>query len=197
MTHEGPRCLNSADRPHQSGGFDRAKHGARRLPGHRLLPMTTFEYRPSGTSRMTRRQLFGGAALSGLGLSSVGTVSATSTTPTAGLTRLSLNENPLGPSPLAMEAIQSALIEIARYAGDDAHALEQQIADREGVSPDQIILGEILDSLGFQLALGGGPGGEFIYSEPGYTALVDAVAPGGGVVVGVPLNANLENEPPA
>jgi aspartate/methionine/tyrosine aminotransferase len=40
-------------------------------------------------------------------------------------------------------------------------------------------------------------GGEFVYSEPGYTALVDAVAPGGGVVVGVPLNAHLENDLPA
>jgi histidinol-phosphate aminotransferase len=162
--------------------------------------MTTFEHRPFGTSRMTRRKLFGGAALGGLALSSVGTLAASSslaTAPAAGLTRLSLNENPLGPSPLAIEAIQNALTGIARYAGDDAHALEQQIADREGVSPDQIILGEILDSLGLQLALDGAAGGEFIYSEPGYTALVDAVAPGGGVVVGVPLNADLENDLPA
>ena len=149
---------------------------------------------------MTRRKLFGRVALGGLALSSVATVAASTslaTAPSAGLTRLSLNENPLGPSPLAVEAIQNALTEIARYAGDDAHALEQQIADREGVSPDQIILGEILDSLGLQLALDGGAGGEFIYSEPGYTALVDAVAPGGGVVVGVPLNAHLENDLPA
>jgi histidinol-phosphate aminotransferase len=149
---------------------------------------------------MTRRKLFGGVALSGLAFSSIGTLAASTslvTMPAAGLTRLSLNENPFGPSPLATEAIQNALTEIARYAGDDAHALEQQIADREGVSPDQIILGEILDSLGLQLALDGSTGGEFIYSEPGYTALVDAVAPGGGVVVGVPLNAHLENDLPA
>jgi histidinol-phosphate aminotransferase len=146
---------------------------------------------------MTRRKLFGGAALSGLALSSVGTLAASTglaAAPAAGLTRLSLNENPLGPSPLAIEAIQTALTGVARYVGDDAHALEQQIAEREGVSPDQIILGEILDSLGLQLALDGAAGGEFIYSEPGYTVLVDAVAPGGGVVVGVPLNADLEND---
>jgi histidinol-phosphate aminotransferase len=160
--------------------------------------MTTFKHTPSGTSRMTRRKLFGGVALGGLALSSVGTLSTSlATAPAAGLTRLSLNENPLGPSLLAVEAIQNALTGIARYAGNDAHALERQIADREGVSPDQIILGEILDSLGLQLALAGGAGGEFIYSEPGYTALVDAVAPGGGVVVGVPLNAHLENDLPA
>jgi histidinol-phosphate aminotransferase len=151
---------------------------------------------------MTRRKLFaaGSVALSGLTSPAIGT--ATSSTalaglPPAGLTRLALNENPFGPSPLAVDAIRNALPGIARYASDDARALEQQIADREGVSPDQVIIGELLDALGLQLALGGGPGGEFIYSEPGYTALVDAVAPGGGVVVGVPLNAHLENDLPA
>lgn len=147
---------------------------------------------------MTRRKLLGGVALSGLALSSVGAVPASnSLAPAAGLTRLSLNENPFGPSSFVADAIRDALNAIARYAGDDAHALERQIADREGVSPDQIILGEILESLGLRLALLGGAGGEFIYSEPGYTALVDAVAPGGGVVVGVPLNADLENDLPA
>jgi hypothetical protein len=40
----------------------------------------------------------------------------------AGFTRLSLNENPFGRSPLAVEAIQDVLIEIARYAGDDGIA---------------------------------------------------------------------------
>ncbi len=111
--------------------------------------------------------------------------------------RLSLNENPFGPSPLVRQAILDQLQVLPRYVGDEARALERQIAAREGVSPDQIILGEILDALGLQLALRGPVGGEFLYSEPGYTALVDAVAPGGGVAVGIPLNAKLENDLPA
>jgi histidinol-phosphate aminotransferase len=111
--------------------------------------------------------------------------------------RLSLNENPFGPSPLARRAILEQLDQAGRYVGGEARALEEQIAAVEGVSADQIILGEILDALGLQLALDGGPGGEFVYSEPGYTALVDAVAPGGGVIVGVPLNDRLENDLPA
>jgi histidinol-phosphate aminotransferase len=162
--------------------------------------MTECKDGPAGARGMTRRKLFGaaGIGLSGLVFPSAGAVNsaALAAPPSAGRARLSLNENPFGPSPLAAQAIQSALSEIDRYAGDDARALEQQIAARERVSPDQIILGEILDSLGLQLALDGGPGGEFIYSEPGYTALVDAVAPGGGVVVGVPLNTHLENDLP-
>jgi histidinol-phosphate aminotransferase len=59
------------------------------------------------------------------------------------------------------------------------------------------VLGEILHALGLHLAMSGPAGGEFIYSEPGYTALVDAVAPGGGVVIGVPLDQHLQNDLPA
>jgi histidinol-phosphate aminotransferase len=56
------------------------------------------------------------------------------------------------------------------------------------------VIGEILGPLGLHLAMNGPGGGEFIYSEPGYTALVDAVAPGGGGVIGVPLDQHLQND---
>jgi len=69
--------------------------------------------------------------------------------------------------------------------------LTKIIAAREIVPDEQIILGEILAPLGLQLALNGPTGGEFIYSAPGYTALVDAVAPGGGQTVAVALNDRL------
>ncbi|MEJ0044562.1 MAG: histidinol-phosphate transaminase [Rhizomicrobium sp.] len=140
---------------------------------------------------VTRRAWLGAVAAGSVALST-----AIEAAPTV-LARLSLNENPFGPSPLARRAILDQLDRAARYVGGEAHALEEQIAAVEGVAADQIILGEILDALGLQLALDGGPGGEFVYSEPGYTALVDAVAPGGGVVVGVPLNDRLENGLPA
>jgi histidinol-phosphate aminotransferase len=100
--------------------------------------------------------------------------------------RLSLNENPLGPSPLALQAIKTQLTGLSSYAGDEVAELTKTIAAREGIAAEQIVLGEILDVLGLYLSARGGPGGEFIYSEPGYTALVNAVAPAGGVVVGVP-----------
>ena len=76
-------------------------------------------------------------------------------------------------------------------------AFTGSIAAHENIAAEQIVLGEILDVLGLYLSAHGGPGGEFIYSEPGYTALVDAVAPASGVVVPVPLNARLENDLPA
>lgn len=109
--------------------------------------------------------------------------------------RLSLNENPFGPSPLALQAIKANLADLSRYAREDEiAALTTTIAERENVAAEQIVLGEILDVLGLYLSARGGPGGEFIYSEPGYTALVNAVAPAGGTVVGVPLNDRLEND---
>ena len=112
--------------------------------------------------------------------------------------RLSLNENPFGPSPLALQAIKTQLTDLSRrYTGDEVAELTKTIATREDIAAEQIVLGEILDVLGLYLSALGGPGGEFIYSEPGYTALVNAVAPAGGVVVGVPLNKQLENDLPA
>jgi hypothetical protein len=110
---------------------------------------------------------------------------------------LSLNENPFGPSPLALQAIKAHLYDLSRYSGEEVSELTDTIVRREGIHADQIVLGEVLDVLGLYLSANGGPGGEFIYSEPGYTALVNAVAPAGGVVVGVALNEHLENDLPA
>jgi histidinol-phosphate aminotransferase len=114
-----------------------------------------------------------------------------------GRVRLSLNENPFGPSPLALEAIKGQLGDLSRYATEEVAKFTSTIAEREDIAADQIVLGEILNVLGLYLSANGGPGGEFIYSEPGYTALVNAVAPAGGIVVGVPLNQRLENDLPA
>jgi histidinol-phosphate aminotransferase len=120
-----------------------------------------------------------------------------SSTPKRNRIRLSLNENPFGPSPRALQAIRTELNGLSRYTGNELAELTNTIAARENVAAEQVVLGEILDVLGLYLSGHGGPGGEFIYSEPGYTALVDAVAPAGGVVIGVPLNERLENDLPA
>ena len=108
-----------------------------------------------------------------------------------------MNENPFGPSPLARQAVSARFNELYRYANEEVVELTRTIADREDIAANQIVLGEALDVLGLFLSANGGAGGEFIYSEPGYAALVNAVAPAGGVVVGVPLNERLENDLPA
>lgn len=75
--------------------------------------------------------------------------------------------------------------------------MKEQIATYEQVDTEQIVLGETLSALGLYLGGKGGPRGEFIYSAPGYLALIDAAAHVGGVGISVPLNARLENDLPA
>jgi len=95
------------------------------------------------------------------------------------------------------KALNGALHGLERYTtSDEASALTRQIAELERVPESQVVLGEILEPLGLYLGLRGGPGGELVYSEPGYTALVDAAQPVGGIGVPVPLDARLENNLP-
>jgi len=110
---------------------------------------------------------------------------------------VSLNENPFGPSPHVTQALRLELRALERYTEDAARALSRQIAKFEQVPDEQVILGEILEPLGVQLGLQGGPGGEFLYSVPGYPALVDAARPVGGVGIPISLNSKLENDLPA
>ena len=116
---------------------------------------------------------------------------------TADVLRLDLNESSYGPSPNVAPAVQRALGQAPRYVtAAQLQALQQQIATLEGVAPGQVIVGEVLEALGQHLALAQGAGG-FVYSVPGYGALVDAAKPFGGRAIEVPLNAALENDLPA
>lgn len=147
---------------------------------------------------MDRREWLKTAGLAVGGLLAGAPTQAASTSPanaTAAMikARLSLNENPFGPAPGVIEALRREFGSLSRYTGQEATALVALIAAKEQVPPEQIVLGEILEPLGMHLGLQGGPGGEIIYSSPGYTALVDAAASVGGVGVPVPLNTELEN----
>ena len=94
-------------------------------------------------------------------------------------------------------ALQREFSNLCRYTGGEYDVLVDLIAAREGVPKDRIILGEILEPLGTHLSLQGGPGGEFIYSDPGYTALIDSAVAVGGRAIGVPLDAQMQNDLPA
>ncbi|MBS0662830.1 MAG: aminotransferase class I/II-fold pyridoxal phosphate-dependent enzyme [Verrucomicrobia bacterium] len=111
--------------------------------------------------------------------------------------RLSLNENPLGPSALATEAMIRHLQagRAARYPYAEAGELINLLAVREGVRPEQIVLGvgsgEILETVGLHIGL---LKGEVVYATPGYLQMVRAVEAAGGRSVGVPVNARLEHD---
>ena len=78
-----------------------------------------------------------------------------------------------------------------RYPYGEAGELVNLIAQKEGVSPDQIVLGigssEILETVGGHFGL---MKGEVIHASPGYLQLPGAVRNLGGTVVPVPVNAH-------
>lgn len=55
--------------------------------------------------------------------------------------KLASNENPLGPSPLVLKAIQENMAHINRYPDGSGFYLTRALSERHGLSCDQIILG--------------------------------------------------------
>lgn len=67
----------------------------------------------------------------------------------ASIVKLASNENPLGPSPKALEAIRGELAELTRYPDGNGFELKSRLASRCGVQINQVTLGngsnDILD----------------------------------------------------
>ncbi|UCE66380.1 MAG: aminotransferase class I/II-fold pyridoxal phosphate-dependent enzyme, partial [Candidatus Zixiibacteriota bacterium] len=63
------------------------------------------------------------------------------------IVKLASNENPLGPSPMAMKAVIEHLSEAHRYVDRAAPELVSKIAAKFGKNPDQIICGHGVDAL--------------------------------------------------
>ncbi len=58
-----------------------------------------------------------------------------------GSIKLASNENPLGPSPKALAAVAGALRTINLYPDGSAFYLRRRLAERHGVSPDDVLVG--------------------------------------------------------
>ncbi|QBQ54857.1 histidinol-phosphate transaminase [Nitrosococcus wardiae] len=83
-----------------------------------------------------------------------------------GAVKLASNENPLGPSPLAMEAASKILGESARYPDGNGFALKAALSQHLGVSADQITLGNgSSDLLEFVARVLVSPEHEVVYSQ--------------------------------
>jgi histidinol-phosphate aminotransferase len=61
--------------------------------------------------------------------------------------KLASNENPLGPSPRAVEAIRNAATGVALYPDNDCYHLRRALAAKLGFPPGQILLGHGSDEL--------------------------------------------------
>src|ERR1700679_936434 len=104
------------------------------------------------TMEFTRRSLLKGSGLAlTLGVLPSNLL-AVPFSPQADTVHLTLNENAYGPSPQVRAAIERELSRISRYAdADAAKELTEQIAVYERVAAEQIVLGEILATLGLYL----------------------------------------------
>ncbi len=86
--------------------------------------------------------------------------------PAASIIKLASNENPLGPSPAALAAMQKALASLNLYPDGNAFRLKQKLAEKLGVTPAHLILGngsnEIIEFVGHALLA---PGAEVVVSQ--------------------------------
>jgi len=67
--------------------------------------------------------------------------------------KLASNENPLGPSPKAVEAIRQALPKLNLYPDGQSYTLRQALADFLGVGPDLVTVGNGADGIIMQTCM--------------------------------------------
>jgi histidinol-phosphate aminotransferase len=83
--------------------------------------------------------------------------------------KLASNENPLGPSPRALEALRAAAGELHLYPDGNIHALRVAVAKHLGVEPEWLIFGNGSDEV---LMIAGltflGPGTNLVMSKHGF-----------------------------
>ena len=90
--------------------------------------------------------------------------------------KLASNENPLGTSPLAIEAMRSCMPDLALYPDGSGFALKRTLAEMNGLSPDNITLGNGSNDLLVLVAEAFlRPGLEAVYSQYGFAVYPIAV----------------------
>ena len=86
--------------------------------------------------------------------------------PADSLIKLASNENPLGPSPAALAAMETVLKNLHLYPDGSAFQLKQRLAQKIGVGPENLILGngsnEIIEFVGHALMR---PGVDVVVSQ--------------------------------
>ena len=80
--------------------------------------------------------------------------------------KVASNENPFGPSPLALAALQQAIAGVNLYPDGNAFYLKQKLAAKLGVEPANLVLGngsnEIIEFVGHALLI---PGADIVVSQ--------------------------------
>jgi histidinol-phosphate aminotransferase len=102
--------------------------------------------------------------------------------------KLASNENPIGPSPLAVQAVQKSLAELHRYPDGAGHNLTRKLAEHLDTDPNRIVLGNGSDDIiGLLTRALIRPGDEVIVPSPSFLMYDIMVRCAGAVSVSVPL----------
>jgi histidinol-phosphate aminotransferase len=104
------------------------------------------------------------------------------------IVKLASNENPLGPSPIAVEAAARAVTDAHRYPDPGGYYLRQRLSEILNVQMDELVLGngsvEIVEQITEAFL---DPGDEAIVGTPAFFKYDIAIRIMGGKVVAVPL----------
>jgi histidinol-phosphate aminotransferase len=101
------------------------------------------------------------------------------------------NENPFGPSPLAIEAMRQAAAEVHLYPDNDATELKQELAARNNIDTDHILITggstQFLDIIGRTLLA---PGLNAVTSERSFIVYPISARAAGGELIQVPMRGD-------
>ncbi len=107
-----------------------------------------------------------------------------------GSVKLASNENPLGPSPMAMKAMESAIGKVHRYPDGGAFELTRILSEHLGVPPEMIVFGngsdELIGLLCHTLLM---PGSEVVLPQPSFLIYDIMTRSMGARPVNVPLKS--------
>jgi histidinol-phosphate aminotransferase len=112
--------------------------------------------------------------------------------------KLASNENPLGPSPRALEAARRVLTDSHRYPDGAAYTLRAKLAEKHGVGMNEILLGcgsnELLDLAVRTFCT---PEHHIVFAEPAFVVYRITALASGVPFTAVPLTAGLVHDLPA
>lgn len=109
--------------------------------------------------------------------------------------RLTSNENPYGPSPLARKAMADAVALSNRYPWDTTTRLRETIGAAEGLTKDHVIMGAgSSEILGLAAQLAALEKGQAITAAPSFSIWVRAAERMGLEIVRVPLTADKKHD---
>ena len=103
---------------------------------------------------------------------------------------LASNESPFGPVSEVFEAVQRVVLGANRYPDPSYSALRRALADRYGIPPERIALGN--GSCDILLAVGEAllePGAEVVYAWPAFSVYPHLAAASGARAIEVPLDS--------